>query len=266
MITKVCSTCEEDLIIDNFHKSKKGKHGVTSTCKPCKAKKDRERHGSVKVKKGRLLNTETHKWCYACEKVLPRASFGKSSACRSCRSNHYYKERAKPFTELKQKGKRLNTETHKWCPSCSQLLLRQDNFYKHKHSKDGLRSECKSCHSKREIKRRNKDPNYKLRTNVSRAIRGMLAGKQKSGSCLSHLPYSFQQLREHLESQFDDQMSWENYGSYWDVDHIYPHSLLPYDSMEHPNFAKCWALENLQPLEKIENIKKSNKVFDEPLT
>lgn len=210
------------------------------------------------------------KKCRGCGVVKPledyhnqkAGKFGKTARCKACEA----KRKQKSVAELTIKGGRLSTETHKWCPSCSQLLLRQGNFYKHKHSKDGLRSECKSCHSKREVKRRNKDPNYKLRTNVSRAIRGMLAGKQKSGSCLSYLPYSFQQLREHLESQFDDQMSWENYGSYWDVDHIYPHSLLPYDSMEHPNFAKCWALENLQPLEKIENIKKSNKVFDEPLT
>jgi len=45
------------------------------------------------------------------------------------------------------------------------------------------------------------------------------------------------------------------------VDHIYPQSLLPYDSYDDPNFQKCWALENLQPLEAIENLKKSNKII-----
>jgi 5-methylcytosine-specific restriction endonuclease McrA len=57
-------------------------------------------------------------------------------------------------------------------------------------------------------------------------------------------------------------MTWDNYGSYWHVDHIYPHSKLPYDSMDHPNFLKAWALNNLQPLEAIENMKKSNKILD----
>ena len=60
-------------------------------------------------------------------------------------------------------------------------------------------------------------------------------------------------------------MTWENYGKFdlnkktWQIDHIIPQSLLLYDNLEHLNFIKCWALENLQPLETCANIKKSNK-------
>ena len=258
-----CNKCGIEKDLSLFPKRTGTPLGVRKTCKSCS-----------KPKRIKTYNIPERKICNKCGIEKPAKAFAKNagkkcglvSHCKECKSKHYYKTKAKPLEQMKQKGVRLNTETHKWCSSCSQLLLREGNFYNHKSSSDGLTYRCKACHSRAEVERRNKDPNYKLRTNVSRAIRGMLAGKQKSGSCLSYLPYSFQQLREHLESQFDDQMSWENYGSYWDVDHIYPHSLLPYDSMEHPNFAKCWALENLQPLEKIENIKKSNKVFDEPLT
>jgi predicted transcriptional regulator len=90
----------------------------------------------------------------------------------------------------------------------------------------------------------------------------MLNGEQKSGSCMAYLPFSIQQLKEHLESKFDEKMNWDNYGSYWDVDHIYPQSLLQYDNMQHENFLKTWSLDNLQPLSKIENIKKSNKLME----
>ena len=68
-----------------------------------------------------------------------------------------------------------------------------------------------------------------------------------------------------LENQFDDKMSWENYGNSegcWSIDHITPQSKLPYDSYNHPNFMKCWSLENLRPLNHIENVKKSNKIID----
>jgi len=44
-----------------------------------------------------------------------------------------------------------------------------------------------------------------------------------------------------------------------DIDHIIPQSKLRYDSLDHPNFQKCWALENLRPICSIENIRKSNK-------
>ena len=54
-------------------------------------------------------------------------------------------------------------------------------------------------------------------------------------------------------------MSWENYGSYWHIDHIKPDSRFIYESVEDIEFKKCWALSNLQPLKAEDNLKKSNK-------
>lgn len=104
---------------------------------------------------------------------------------------------------------------------------------------------------------------FKLKKNCSRLISLALCasdGSKNGQSILKHLSYTMKDLKEHLEKQFDSKMSWNNYGSYWHVDHIYPQSLLPYTSMNDDNFKKCWALSNLQPLEAIANIKKSNKL------
>lgn len=114
----------------------------------------------------------------------------------------------------------------------------------------------------REKERKKTDPAYKLRKRVSSTIRYVLNGKKNGKSVLKYLSYTFEELKMHLENKFDENMSWKNYGSYWHLDHIYPQSLLPYDSMEHENFKKCWALENLQPLEAIANIKKGNKIIE----
>jgi len=205
------------------------------------------------------IDRTTHKWCARCETVLTLDNFHKgTSACKPCES----KRRKKPLDELKIKGTRLSSETHKWCPSC-ECLLDRSMFYKNRTTTDGVRSECKACHNNREKSKRATDPTYKVRTNVARAIRyGVGIGNKKNTPTFAHLPYTPEQLKEHLQAQFDAHMTWDNYGDYWDIDHIYPHSKLPYDSLTHPNFQKCWALDNLQPLEKIENIKKSNKILD----
>ena len=71
--------------------------------------------------------------------------------------------------------------------------------------------------------------------------------------------YTVNDLIKHLESKFDDKMSWDNYGSYWEVDHIKPRSLFNYICPEDKEFKECWELSNLQPLEAIENMKKGNK-------
>jgi hypothetical protein len=203
-----------------------------------------------------------NKQCSKCKQNLSIDNFytrndtacGYASQCKKCEAAR----KSKSLENLKVKGYRLNTETHKWCPSCK-TLLENSSFYKNLSQTSGLRSECKKCHNIREKSKGNLNPTYRLRKNVSRAINKMLNGKQKSSSCMTYLPFTLQQLKEYLESKFDDNMSWDNYGSYWDLDHIYPQSLLEYDSMQHENFLKTWNLNNLQPLPKIENIKKSNK-------
>ena len=64
-------------------------------------------------------------------------------------------------------------------------------------------------------------------------------------------------------------MNWNNHGvanmnrRTWNIDHIIPQSSLPYNSMEEENFQKCWALENLRPMESFANLRKSNHIENE---
>jgi len=73
------------------------------------------------------------------------------------------------------------------------------------------------------------------------------------------LGYTRYDLMAHLESLFKDGMTWDNYGSYWHIDHIKPQSLFVFESMHDPAFKECWALENLQPLEAFLNQSKGNR-------
>lgn len=64
----------------------------------------------------------------------------------------------------------------------------------------------------------------------------------------------------HLESQFIDGMTWDNHGmNGWHIDHIRPISSFNFDSTDHPDFKKCWALDNLQPLWVEDNLSKGDK-------
>ena len=47
----------------------------------------------------------------------------------------------------------------------------------------------------------------------------------------------------------NDKNTWK-----WQVDHIIPQSDLPYDSIDHPNFKKCWTLSNLRPYSAKQNL------------
>ena len=113
-------------------------------------------------------------------------------------------------------------------------------------------------------KRIKEDPKFHLDMNMSVAIRQSLKGKKAGRSWEKLVGYVLKDLIERLEGQFDEKMNWENYGSYWHIDHIKPRSLFKYTSPEDPEFKGCWALENLQPLEKIANLRKSNTFRSKP--
>ena len=83
--------------------------------------------------------------------------------------------------------------------------------------------------------------------------------KRRATGGLRFLPYATKDLIKHIERQFKDGMSWDNYGFYWHLDHKTPDSWFTYSCVEDVGFKKAWALENLQPMLALENLKKNNK-------
>jgi hypothetical protein len=67
-------------------------------------------------------------------------------------------------------------------------------------------------------------------------------------------------LREYIENQFTEGMSWDNYGNregQWSLDHIKPVSLY-YDNPE--LLPELIHYTNLQPLWHVDNVRKGKKV------
>jgi hypothetical protein len=64
-----------------------------------------------------------------------------------------------------------------------------------------------------------------------------------------------------IEFQFTSEMNWENYGIYWEFDHIKP--MDSFDLSNKIERYKCSHWSNLQPIKKEENASKKNKIFAE---
>lgn len=103
-------------------------------------------------------------------------------------------------------------------------------------------------------------PRGKLLCNVKTKIAGCLKGSKNKRQWESLVGYNLKDLKEHLEKKFTPEMNWDNYGSYWHLDHIIPIAAFNFTTPEDIDFKKCWALENLQPLKAIDNIKKKDHV------
>tara|TARA_R110000796_G_scaffold42042_1_gene104229 strand:+ start:92 stop:589 length:498 start_codon:yes stop_codon:yes gene_type:complete len=72
--------------------------------------------------------------------------------------------------------------------------------------------------------------------------------KKKNYRSIEYLGCSIEEYYVYLEKQFDKNMNWDNYGTYWEIDHIIPLSK-----------GGSFNYKNTQPLSVKENRQKSNK-------
>ena len=103
------------------------------------------------------------------------------------------------------------------------------------------------------------NPQYKLAQRFRTAIWQNIKdnGQTKYNNTFNLLPYTFDELKQHLENLFTDGMRWDNYGE-WHVDHAIPQSKFSYTSIDSDEFRQCWSLGNLKPMWGKINTSKNN--------
>jgi len=120
----------------------------------------------------------------------------------------------------------------------------------------------KSINAKRNL-RRASDPNYKLacalRSRVSHALRAQKVSKTNRSFEL--LGCSIEEAKQHIEQQFTEGMSWENYAlDTWHIDHIIP--VNTFDLTKDEEQKKCFHYTNLRPLPAKENLSRPDDGSD----
>jgi len=101
----------------------------------------------------------------------------------------------------------------------------------------------------------------RLNCRMASAIRTTLKqGTKKNRHWESLVDFTIDQLKSHLEKQFTQEMSWDNYGTYWHIDHRTPVAVFNFNRPEDIDFRICWSIRNLQPLEAKANIRKGAKL------
>lgn len=232
----VIKICKELKIYDSTRRTPKATIPSEKFCKICQDAK------SIDFFRKRVRNATVYyeSYCLTCEKEYSKIS----------NNNRYYKniEQRKEYREANKEKLALNNKKYR------------------EQNKDKLQAKANLNRNQR-LKH---DPLFKIRQNISNSINAQLLknnGSKKGISCIKYLSYSIQELKEHIEKQFEFWMSWNNRGKYsinwddndpntwkWQIDHIIPHSMFKYTSMEDEEFKKCWALSNLRPLSAKQNI------------
>lgn len=180
-----------------------------------------------------------------------------SAICENCRKPFTSKRHYRPLrfcgrvcASLAREAAKRAQRKHQKCEQCGK------DFWQPIGKRLRNRRFCsKSCVGKWVSKNRH-SPEAAIRARVAKTCCDLIArtlrhtGKRKSDKLVQLLGYSPADLKAHLERQFTEGMSWENYGRHgWHVDHIRPISTFPKDA----SVKEINALSNLRPLWESEN-------------
>jgi hypothetical protein len=176
-----------------------------------------------------------------------------SSTCKSC-LNEMDKIRKKNVRKNKSENTLLK------CEKCQEekalkYFAKLKKYYKKKI--------CISCYPQflREQKtewcknEHNTNMNYRIKKSLASRLRAVLV---KNDSTMNYIGCNIQYLREWFEYNFTDEMTWNNYGSFWSIDHIIP--VCKFDLTIEYEKLKCWNWSNLMPV--TINYNSSKKLID----
>ena len=217
METKICKICNIEKNVLDFYKRPDGKNNLRNECKICLNKNNQKWHLNNKTK---ILNDKKESYIENKEKI--------KNSVKIYQEKH--KEKYVIYQRFYNKEfRKLNKE----------FLNNKSNEY--------------------QKNRRKNDSTFKLIHNIRNRVRDFLKSKNitKNNKTFDIVGCSPEFLKEHIEKQFTDGMSWDLMGEHIHIDHIIP---LSSANTEDEVYKLCH-YTNLQPLWAEDNLKKYNKII-----
>jgi hypothetical protein len=194
------------------------------------------------------------KICNKCGIEKPLAEYYKSNhgKCKKCYNEANKARNKKRYHNDEQYRKQKLEYTKKY--------INENDYWE--SWRDNNRDKIKAANQRhKEYKRqwaqdqRQNNIQFRLKENIRSRIYSSLFAKSDSSEDI--LGCSIKEYIVYLESKFDQNMNWGNYGTYWEIDHIQPVST--FDLTKNNEIKICFNYQNTQPLPVDENRKKGNK-------
>lgn len=212
----------------------------TKKCTKCNVEQDLHNYGKSKPNKDGL-----HNHCKSCRKEY-RIANKKHIADKQ---QAYYQANKNSLLESSKKYRECHREEI--------YLQKQEYRLKHQAHIKQKNKEYLPTRKQNIKERRKTDLNFQLSEILRSKIHKMLRGKKTSYQNIIGCDIDI--LKSWLEFQFDDKMTWENLGDYWQIDHILAINQFDFQKEDHKRVCFNWT--NLQPLTTYENRSKSDTLL-----
>ena len=237
---KKCSKCGESKPLSEFGKKKRAKDGLYPSCKSCVRSYYLENKERVR-ERGKKYREENS------DKIKQRK--------RKYRENNKEKIDQKNKEWVKKNRERVRQNKRKWEENNPEKVKESKAKYRKNN-----RKKCQEAVNKWRRRKYAESIDYRLTCTIRRYCSHItkLMKQKKELRSIEYLGCTIEELKAHLESQWQEGMSWDNHGLHgWHIDHIKPLDWYIKNS-DDPWQANHYT--NLQPLWAEENHSKNNKI------
>jgi len=224
------------------------------------------------------------RWCGACKKEKTVQDFDSHKKdpsklllkCRTCTSyqTKWNKSAKGKAFHLKRGVSEAKRESNKkWANTPAGKAYMQGyhaEYEKTEKCKTRRKAWAKTENGKRNSKIQGKktaqrlrdDPAKRLAWNIRVRMYSTLKGTlHQSATVIRNTEFpDLPSIRTHFESQLTGEMTMDNYGSVWDLEHTI--ALIWYDHNDPEDVKRCWSRSNLRPMLCKDNRQKSYKIDD----
>ena len=294
---KKCIDCGETKPRSEFQKRSKSPDGIHCYCRECLSKRQKVYHHKKMMREPWYAEAFDRKQrgvrqCTTCKEEKPATSEffharkgspdGCKEVCRICRAADHAAHSAERMAARKphylKNRDRLTAESRAYYRK-NQEAQQRAGRERHHRNRSGRLAQMRAYRAENldEINARRRpkskeafhsrygvDLKFTLKHRVGALLRVSLRKGRKSRRMSEILGYTTDELRTHLEQQFIDAMSWDNFmRGEIHIDHIRPVSSFNITSDSCEDFKTCWALSNLRPMWAKENLSKGAKSVEE---
>lgn len=241
-----CNKCEQYKELIEFNKNNSSKTGYQTQCKECKK-------NHYAQNKEKYITKSKEKYQQNKQDILEyyKEKYQQNSKEYKQKSKQYRENNIDKVKEYKKQ--KYNIDKDKIKQYVKQWYTENKEHCKLK-SKQWDKNN-KDRKNKRQRERYKNDTNFKLLLNLRGRFNQALKTNTKRSSILTLLGCSIEEYKLYIESQFKPEMTWENHGEIWEIDHIIPCD--SYDLTNTEQQKQCFHYTNTQPLFKTTSIAES---------
>lgn len=275
---KKCTKCKQTKSFDQFFKDRYKRDGYRCVCKKCM---------KTHMPKKRVIETlpDNLKRCTKCKKIKDKSQYwgsvdgrdGLQAKCIDCARSYrkkwekdnptYYQDYDKEQGEERLAKKRAYYQKNKEYfrkkfREYAAKMTAEEKRERHRKWRNANREHVRKCARDRWRKRYYNDNQFRLAAVLRSRQANVLRNKTKVGSMVRDLGCTLEEFEQHIESQFEEGMTWDNWGKgneCWNLDHIKPLHL--FDLEDREEWLEACHYTNIRPLWEIDNLSRTYEEF-----